>query len=202
MKTASPVASRVGLRTQSGVALIVALIMLVIATLVGLAGIRAATLQEKLSANLFDRAIGMQAAEYALRDAETWLFETDRSTILATSSITDCSATEDCPGVPANAFSGNSAEWQSITLPSTFNADFSAPTSPQYHILYLGLKNSEANTDVTQLAGALQYGATGGGSAAVNVIQNAVYLVTARSHQPSNDNDRSIVVLSTLVKSN
>lgn len=191
-----------GLRRQSGVALIVALIMLVVATLTGLAGIRAATMQEKLSANLFDRAIGMQAAEYALRDAETYLFTTERNDILDASWVKDCSSDKDCSAVPADTFSGNSAVWRGVTLPSDFNDDFKAGSDPQYSIQYLGLKNSEANTDTSQSASSLQYGATGGGSNVVNVIQNAVYLVTVRSHQPSNDNDRSIVVLSTLVKSN
>jgi type IV pilus assembly protein PilX len=57
-------------KRQRGVALIVALILLVVMTLVGLAGMRTVTLQEKMTASTFDRSLSFQAAESALREAE------------------------------------------------------------------------------------------------------------------------------------
>lgn len=51
--------------TQLGVALPVALIMLLISTMIGLASIRTATNQEKISANMYDRSLAYQATEAA-----------------------------------------------------------------------------------------------------------------------------------------
>ena len=55
---------------ERGVALVVALVLMVVATLIGLAGIRGTSLQERMSANLYDRSLAFQRAEAALRDAE------------------------------------------------------------------------------------------------------------------------------------
>ena len=186
-------------RRQQGIALIMAIIMLIIATLIGLAGIRNTSLQEKLSANLYDRAIAMQAAEFALSRAEKWLFETERAAIISTSTVIDCTlAGAACPAVPA-AFKPDSTNWVSVALPSTFNSSLTAG-NPQYFIQYLGLKNSDANISVDDMASTTQYGATGGSGGVLP--QNATYRITVRSSAPTADNDRSIVVLTSLVKSN
>lgn len=187
---------------QQGIALIMAILLLIIATLSGLAGMRKTSLQERLSANLYDRAVAMQAAEFALGAAEKWLYETERATIIATASVVDCTKTDAaCPAVPDSTFTTGSTNWVSVTLPSTFNASLKAG-NPQYFIQYLGLKNSDANTDISQSANPLQYGTSGGGSNSMGTPQNATYRVTVRSSTPTADNDRSIVVLSSLVKSN
>jgi len=57
-------------RRQRGVALLTGLIFLVILTLLGIAAARMAGLEERMSGNMRDRSIAMQAAEMALRDAE------------------------------------------------------------------------------------------------------------------------------------
>jgi len=62
--------NRPGLKPQRGVALVVALILLVVMTLLGLAGLRTVTLQEKMTASSFDRSLAFQAAESALREGE------------------------------------------------------------------------------------------------------------------------------------
>ncbi|MCL1532322.1 PilX N-terminal domain-containing pilus assembly protein [Xanthomonas nasturtii] len=55
---------------QSGASLIVVLILLLLMTLLGLAVLRTTTLEERMSANLYDRSLGFQAAESALRQGE------------------------------------------------------------------------------------------------------------------------------------
>jgi len=55
---------------QRGVALVVALILLVVITLVGLAAVRGTIMQQKMTANFYDREIAFQATEAALRQAE------------------------------------------------------------------------------------------------------------------------------------
>ena len=56
---------------QRGVALAVVLILLVVMTLLALVSMRGTLLQERMSANQYDRSLGFQAAEAALREAES-----------------------------------------------------------------------------------------------------------------------------------
>lgn len=56
---------------QGGVALILSLVVLLIVTVLGVAGLQTTSLQERMAANARDRDIAFQAAEAALRDAET-----------------------------------------------------------------------------------------------------------------------------------
>jgi type IV pilus assembly protein PilX len=57
-------------RTQQGAVLVVALLFLVILTLLGTTAAQLSSLEERMSRNMRDRSIAMQAAELALRDAE------------------------------------------------------------------------------------------------------------------------------------
>jgi type IV pilus assembly protein PilX len=185
---------------QGGIALIMAIIMLIVATLAGIAGIRGSSLQEKLSGNLYDRAIALQAAEAALKAAELRIVSTDRVNLLKDSKIVDCTvAATNCPPIPTNAFNNDANGW--TALATTTNSSLKADTYPQYFIQYLGLKNSNAVTDTSQSAIPLQYGATGGGSGS-DSPQNATYRVIARSSQPTASNDRSIALVSSLIKGN
>jgi type IV pilus assembly protein PilX len=56
---------------QRGISLVVSLILLVVATLVALGSMRGVVLQSRMSATTHDRSLAFQAAEAALRDAET-----------------------------------------------------------------------------------------------------------------------------------
>lgn len=60
-------------RTQSGIALIVSLLLLVVITLLGITGMRNTTLEEKMAGNMRDHQLAFHAAESALRDAESKL---------------------------------------------------------------------------------------------------------------------------------
>lgn len=60
-------------RVQQGAALIVVLILLLVMTLLGLASLRGTILEERMSANMYDRSLAFQAAEAALRQAESRL---------------------------------------------------------------------------------------------------------------------------------
>jgi type IV pilus assembly protein PilX len=55
---------------QRGAVLIVGMIMLLLLTLLGVAGMRDTLLQEKMTGNMRDREMAFQAAESALREAE------------------------------------------------------------------------------------------------------------------------------------
>lgn len=198
MKT-KPISAAIAVARQRGVALIMALIMLVVVTLVALSGMRNTSLQEKLAGNLYDRAIALQSADFALAAAEAWILANERSAILKDSRVVDCSqASANCPTIPTNAFAPSPNGWTSVT-PTDFNEGVKAGSNPQYFIQYLGLKNSEANTSTKESVLSLQYGATGGGGSN-DSPQNATYRVTARSSQPTDNNDRAVAVVSSLIK--
>lgn len=58
---------------QSGAALVVGLVLLVVITLVGVGAMQTTTLQEKMAGNLRDSNLAFQASEAALRDCEAVL---------------------------------------------------------------------------------------------------------------------------------
>lgn len=55
---------------SKGIALVVALLLLLVTSLLALAGLRGTTLQEHMSGNLYARGLAFQAAESALRSGE------------------------------------------------------------------------------------------------------------------------------------
>lgn len=55
---------------QRGASLVVVLILLLLMTLLGLATLRSTTMEERMTANLYDRSLGFQAVESALRQGE------------------------------------------------------------------------------------------------------------------------------------
>lgn len=55
---------------QRGATLLIALVLLVVMTLLGLSSIRSTSMQERMGANLYDRSLAFQAVESALREAE------------------------------------------------------------------------------------------------------------------------------------
>lgn len=62
-------------KNQRGVVLVVTLLLLLVMTVIGLASMKTSTLEEKMAGNLFDHSLAFEAAESALRDAESWLDE-------------------------------------------------------------------------------------------------------------------------------
>lgn len=174
----------IGGRRQNGIALVVALVMLVVLTLMGLAGMRNTSLQERLSGNMYDRSLAMQVAEAALRAAEAALSANPNLGVNCTPGNTACDA------VPATAFSGTDGNW--VTAPAAFsvNAGKSAGAG-QYHIQFVARElSSEDELGLSSSANSAQYGSPSG-TPPVNY-----YRITARSHEPAADNNtRSIVVL-------
>ncbi|WP_447731139.1 hypothetical protein [Pseudoxanthomonas suwonensis] len=61
---------------------------------------------------------------------------------------------------------------------------------PQYYVQYLGLRDSHDELGLGSSAGSVQYGGGGGG-----VVQEAMYRIFARSHDPANNSERAVVVL-------
>lgn len=106
---------------QNGAALITGLIFLVVLTMIGITAARMSTLEERMSGNMRDRAVAMQAAELALRDAErdvgNLVPASDRSISgitdftadcgLATGTVVDDGLCYSGPGVATTVINGN-----------------------------------------------------------------------------------------------
>lgn len=73
-----PVASqcRFALQRQYGAALIVSLVILTALTLLGVSAMQQGTMQERMTGNMRDKSVALQAAEAALREAEHYLDNT------------------------------------------------------------------------------------------------------------------------------
>lgn len=163
-------------RTEKGAALVISLILLIIMTIIGLAGIRGVTQQERMANHSFDRSLAFQSTEAALRDVEQ-LVEAKKPTPTAGCSLDDglmsCAppAAIDTPRWLDSAFTS----W--TDLPAV-GAGALAVT-PQYFVEYLG-----GNFECQPGAG------TGSG------IVCKRYRITARSHD--GNSSRSSVMLQSI----
>jgi len=144
---------------QRGVALVVVLILLLIMTLLGLASLRGAILEERMSANLYDRSLSFQAAEAALREAEAWL-----STPANTQAVYNAAATASCADglctTPVPAV-GTSDRWMDNTAATWHTAlvTISGKTAtPQYKIEYMGDQFINVTRPFCAADGDIEYG--------------------------------------------
>jgi type IV pilus assembly protein PilX len=174
---------------QRGVALVVALILLVVITLVGLAAVRGTIMQQKMAANMYDRQIAFQNAEAAMRAA----------TASITSSPGDIARNCQSASVVCltNPFEDSHLPAGSIKTLSTtqYTAATMAAGQPQYVIENMGnFQDPSASTGFNQSANSHNYGVNGG------TITNIYYRVTARSGDPATVGDRAVVVLQAMIK--
>jgi type IV pilus assembly protein PilX len=182
-------------RRQRGVALFVALILLVLTTLIAVASSRSTLLQERMSGNMYDRTIALQRAESALRAAEAAI-TTDW--LITNLGGVDCTLatnieTANCLSVPPATFTGTNANW--ITVPSAYQVNSaSAPGQPQYFIQLVFKGKAAADLGLDANADFANYGNNYASDDAM------FYRVTARSSTPTAAGDRSIVVLQSTVR--
>jgi len=179
-------------KRQSGAALLVALVMLLVSTLIGLASIRGTTLNERMSSNMLDRSLSYQAAESALRAAE-------RALAIDQTLGVDCTiATESCPPMPANTFANaNNGGWTTV-IDSFLVNDDRLDSQPQYYIEKMGEVGGVVGLDLFSSATCLNYSA---GNEGCSPPPAAQFRITARSGVPAADG-RSVVALQITVNQN
>lgn len=136
--------------SQSGVALIISLVLLVILTLLGLAGMRTTSMQEKMTGAMYQRSIAFQAAESASAEAEARILATNitgdpypytRATFSSTKCVNAC--TNNCTnGWCSNPAADQAERWQQSNFASwaTSTTDLGSlvDTPPQYYIESMG----------------------------------------------------------------
>ena len=189
--------------TQRGAALLVALILLVVITLVGLAAIGTTILQNRMSANQYDRQIAFQATEAAMRQAAIAI--TTNANITATvpapagSGIEDCStptgSTTPTNVCQANPFSDTALVTGGGAIEPVTQADFDAGNlaakQPQYVVQYMGCFQGPQGSIV-------DISIPGAGSGITSDFY--FYRITARSGDPTLVGDRSVVTLQSMFR--
>lgn len=178
---------------QKGVALVVALILLVVITLVGFAAVRGTIMQQKMASNLYDRQIAFQSAEAAMRAA----------TLRIAGNPGDIARNCQAGGVvcQANPFSDPNLDASKIvavgkgTADGQFTASVISTGQPQYVIENMGnWYDPNTSTGYNQSANAHNYGAQGVSTTVV------YYRVTARSGDPATVGNRAVVTLQAMIK--
>lgn len=179
---------------QRGVALAVALILLILVTLIGLAAIRGTTTQQRMTSNFYDRELGFQNAEAALHAAQA---------LLATTPPLDHANYRDCivPGgdhtpCAANPFTEAGLTEVSSKIQTVASADYTAgsnaPGQPQFIIERMCTTcTTTSGPSECQSANCQSYGTQSGESSVW------YYRVTARSGDPQSEAgaDRAVVTL-------
>jgi type IV pilus assembly protein PilX len=180
---------------QRGVALVIALLLLVVITLVGFSAVRSTIVQQKLSSNMYDREVAFQNAEAAMRAAADliashpgWIARNCQAggVICLSDPFND-------PNLPA----GSIHSIQTGTSPGKYTAGSAAAGQPQVVIESMGnWSDSSTGTGFNQTANAHNYGAQGLTSTAV------FYRITARSGDPSSPamKNRAVVTLQSVIK--
>ena len=176
---------------QQGFALVVAMILLVVITLLALGALRSTTLQTRMAANLYDRGLAFQSAESALLAAQTVMSGNPDLTSIGGAS---CTPTDNaCPLVPSNTWTTDATGWRGVDssfLPNS--SQYSA--AAQYHVDYMGVKEVDADNEFDTGLKSDYDGQDAGGVNTMNV-----YRVTVRSN-PNGGDGRSSVVLQTTVE--
>ncbi len=177
--------------SQRGIALVVSLILLVIITVLGLAAIRATTVQQQITANFYDRETAFQSAEAALAAGAAALGN-GSAVIARNCAPTGGSICEANPFTDPN-FTGGGIQNVATTQ---FDAGSTAISQPQYIIENMGaFPDASSSTGFNQTANAAQYGAQG-----VSGILHIYYRITARSGDPAVVDERAVVMLQAMYK--
>jgi type IV pilus assembly protein PilX len=122
-------------RRQSGAALLVCLIILVLVTLMALTTMKTSVLQEKMSGASSDRSLAFQAAELALRDAEQHV----KTSLSPAAGFVDGCAASLCTAPTDGTSAADSVDWDG-NLPASYGQATQAPpiggvaTQPKYII--------------------------------------------------------------------
>ncbi|HEX5353708.1 MAG TPA: PilX N-terminal domain-containing pilus assembly protein [Rhodanobacteraceae bacterium] len=178
---------------QRGAALLVALILLVVITLVGLAAIGTTLLQNKAASNQFDRQVAFQSAEAALR-AATALIDGNPTFVARNCQLGGV----ECLPNPFDDSSLPAADIHNVAAGSVagdFSAGALSASTPQYVIESLGNWVDYTNdTGCRQTANAHN---TPSGCPPGNAVY---YRITARSGDPAVVKNRAVVTLQVIVK--
>ncbi len=177
-------------RTQRGVALVVALILLIVITLVGLAAVSGTIMQNKMAANQYDRQIAFQSAESTLHQARTWLLAN-----MDDATIRDCTADDDpCLSDPFNDPNRVANAIHVVTPVGNL-----ATASPQYVVEKVAIGSGGTGMGCSS-ANSKQRNADFNGACLKTTEPANFYRITARSGVPGQVDNRAIVTLQSVIR--
>ena len=168
---------------QSGVVLVIGMLILIVLTILGLSGMRMTAFEEKMSGHAKDKHTAFEAAEAALLAAETFIdtnvitvgnFDTDGTDGLYDDSNEEIWKLVDWAG-------NDSSNDNEAIVHSTFNSTYKVNTSPKYIIEYYG--------SVVDASDATNLGNYGAG---VGAGQTELFRITARG---TGATDNAVVIL-------
>lgn len=145
---------------QHGATLVIALIILLVMSMIGIANMQSSTMQERMAANTRQKTLAKYAAESALREAENWLTAnvvkiSDLSQFIDTSNNALYSAIRITQsGAPKNiSFDVTDAEaWNVVPGPANTVVKTDLVTQqPKYVIEYVGRSQDKSGRHVNQL---------------------------------------------------
>src|SRR5690554_2210905 len=193
--------------TQKGAVLLIAMIMLVIMLIIGLAAGKLVQTQEAMTGGFYDRSLAFQAAETALREGENHVMTFEyvmpggfEAAGFGQGDVYNCNPDEaagnECDMVPDpyGAGRGGGVGWHNISGNAALS-DLNSAIPPQFYIDRIGSATEFAG-GAPQDASSYQYGS------AVNSSLFIIYRITARSHNPSAAaaDGRSLVVLQSIIR--
>ena len=140
--------SRISQHRQSGVALFIALVLLLLLTIAGVSAVQTTTLEERMARNSHDSLIAFQSAESALRQAEVWMAANLNSTAAFSDTGTNglwttAAFADDDRWLDANVWTGA----QSVVVPINV-PDVSA--QPRYIVEWVATVEREENGAMLQ----------------------------------------------------
>lgn len=116
---------------ERGISLVVVMVLLVITAMLGIAILRSATMQERMSSNVRDRSLAFQAAEAALRYAHEDVLGAGGWDISTPAPGSGCTPAGVCS-------TGSGASWVAVPSASYDFADAGLAAAPEYWIEYIG----------------------------------------------------------------
>ncbi|MEQ1593048.1 MAG: PilX N-terminal domain-containing pilus assembly protein [Thiobacillaceae bacterium] len=174
-------------KQQSGAVLITGLIFMVVMTIIVIAALRSATLEERMAANARNRQLALQAAEAVLRYAETTLFTaapfSPLNSALFTTGCTSGLCNKPVAGAEPRWKTMTTAQWSDPGITLSFNdagaSDLDGVASqPRYIVEKL---NNPSNTP-GQACSKILYKITARG---VGMDNSTVFVQTMVRSQPS-----------------
>ncbi|WAH59645.1 PilX N-terminal domain-containing pilus assembly protein [Pseudomonas sp.] len=139
MKRGRPFASPPSQRSQQGMVLLVALVMLLLITMIGVSSMHNATLQEKMASSVQTRNTTFQAAEAALRAGENAVATTGYT-------LAKCTTTTTCAPPPATDYNQVTTAGVYGTAGITWVA---VGTTGFYGVQMIGTTSDPANSSST-----------------------------------------------------
>ena len=164
---------------QTGVALIIGLVFLLLMTLMGTHALRSSSMQERISTNLFERNLAFQAAESAILDGETQLAAL--SSLPTTTA--DCDEASPCIlsyDPTLNLAQQSESWWQSHSNVGTMLPNLT--TAPRYVIQYLETVGDDITLGFGPSEGNHFYSITARGQSGQDAAQTIISSSYTRRH--------------------